>query len=96
MILPEPNDAEFWLLRSSVWNKMDECDKALADANESIRLDSNNADAFAIRGEAWGRKGELDKALEDFDKALRIHPSNQRALHNRSFAVTMKNHAGEA
>ena len=75
---------------------MDEYDKALADANESIRLDSNNADAFAIRGGTWGKKGELDEALEDFDQALRIDPSNQRALHNRSFARTMKNHAREA
>ena len=42
------------------------------------------------RAMAWKKKEEQDKALEDFEQALRINPSNQRALHNRSFAMTMK------
>ena len=52
-----------FLVRAGVWELRKEFDKALADANQAIKLDPRNAEAFVLRGDASYNRGDRDKAL---------------------------------
>jgi tetratricopeptide (TPR) repeat protein len=54
-------------------------DKALADCNETIRLEPTNAYAYALRGRAWSAMNEDDKAISDFSRAIQLEPANVQA-----------------
>jgi tetratricopeptide (TPR) repeat protein len=58
----------------------EDCDKALADFTEAIRLDPllNDANCFALRGEIYLSRKEYDSAIADFATALRIDPGYTR------------------
>jgi tetratricopeptide (TPR) repeat protein len=47
--------------------------KALADLNESIRLDSSSPEAFGIRGAILAPQKQYEKALADFDASLKLN-----------------------
>ena len=51
-----------------------DCEKAIADYTEAIRLDPKDAKAYYNRGVAYGEKGERDKAIADFTEAIRLNP----------------------
>lgn len=61
--------------RGSAWQLKHDNDKALADFNESIRIDPQNAGARVCRGSVWQDKGDYEKALADYDEALRLDAS---------------------
>ena len=48
----------------------DDCDHAIADATEMLRLDSKNARAYGLRGGCLAHKGDFDHALVDLNHAL--------------------------
>jgi len=58
----------------------EDCDKALADFTEAIRLDPllDDANCFALRGEIYLSRKEYDRAIADFATALRIDPNYVR------------------
>src|SRR6266566_782465 len=58
-------------------------DRAIADYNETIRLDPKYAIGFNNRGLAYLRKGRLDPAIADFDEAIRLNPNSAVAFRNR-------------
>jgi len=77
-------------------------EKALADANESIRLDPNNAENYITRAEVFlrlksffagynkqERKLRQEKALADANEAIRLDPNNARYYHVRSGVFIM-------
>ena len=45
-------------------------DRAIADYNEAIRLDSKSTLAFIGRGDAYTNKGDHDRALADYNEAI--------------------------
>jgi tetratricopeptide (TPR) repeat protein len=57
--------------RSEAYLSKGDYDRAIADANEAIRLDQY-AEAYNIRGEAHEAKNDLDHAIADFDQALKL------------------------
>ena len=57
-------------------------DKALADFNKAIELDSAYAQAYNNRGAAYLAKGDNNKAIADFKKALELDPNNKDAKDN--------------
>jgi lipoprotein NlpI len=61
------------------WAKKDP-DRALADCNEAIRLDSNNATAFVNRGNAFLSKSDVEHAIADFNSAIRLDPNSAWAF----------------
>ncbi len=65
-------------------------DRAIADYNETIRLDPKYAIGFNNRGLAYLRKGRLDPAIADFDEAIRLNPKYAMAFVNRAFAYQEK------
>jgi tetratricopeptide (TPR) repeat protein len=60
-----------------------DCDKAIADYNEAIRLDPRFALAYNNRGMAWWDKGDRDKALADYNEAIRLDPRFAWPYNNR-------------
>ena len=59
-------------------------DKALADLNESIRLDPKNAASYRNRADAWSEKGDPDKAITDDSEAIRLDPKDAGSYQHRS------------
>jgi tetratricopeptide (TPR) repeat protein len=52
-----------------------DCDGAIADANEAIRLDPESAFNYATRGCAYTEKGDYSRAIADLKECLRLSPS---------------------
>ena len=46
--------------------------RALADYNESIRINPKYAKAFNNRGNIWKDKGDLDRAIADYNEAIKL------------------------
>ena len=65
-------------------------DKAIADFNRALKIDSDNAYSYNGRGNAWYGKHEYDKAIADYDKALEINPNDAYAYHARGSAWSNK------
>jgi tetratricopeptide (TPR) repeat protein len=72
--------------RCELWNEKGDNNRALADCNESLRLNPTNASAHIHRGNAWLGKGDNDRAFREFDEATRLDPKNAVAYNNRCFA----------
>ena len=49
-------------------------DRAIADYNESIRLDPNYAYPYNGRGNAYRARGENDRAIADYSQSMRLDP----------------------
>jgi Flp pilus assembly protein TadD len=52
-----------------------ECDKAIADFTEAIRLDPQNVSTYHDRGLALDEKGDYDGAIADFTAAIQLDPN---------------------
>ncbi len=64
---------------------------ALADCNESLRLDpKNNVGALNARGFVYLRLGRIDEAIADYDEAIKIYPQLPPSLYGRGLAKLKK------
>lgn len=77
------------------WAKQDP-DRALADCNEAIGIDSARADAFVNRGNVYLSKGDADRALSDFNEAIKRDPRSAWAFNARGEIYKNKGDAGHA
>lgn len=77
-------------LRSDAYIGKGELNKALADANEMIRLEARNFRGYQVRGRVYRRKGELDKAIADYNLALSLNPGFAQLYNNRGVAYSAK------
>jgi tetratricopeptide (TPR) repeat protein len=74
------------IARAGAYERKDMIDRAIADYDGALRLDSAQADVHAARGELLRKKGDLPKAIADFAAAIRLNPdhavarANHRAL----------------
>ena len=57
--------------------------RAIADYNQSIRLDPKDALTYRERGEAYARRGDHNQALADFDEAIRLDRKDDVAYRER-------------
>jgi tetratricopeptide (TPR) repeat protein len=78
-------------------------DRAIADYNESIRLNPNNYLAFGHRGFAYLRKGNAggcdlcnDQGIADFSESIRLNPNNDVAFRYRGFLYLTKGNYDQA
>jgi tetratricopeptide (TPR) repeat protein len=78
------------------WLQKSDYDKAIADYDEAIRLDTNDAYAFRARGVAWFYKRDYDKAIADLSEALRLRPINPDVYSCRAWAWIYKRDFGKA
>ena len=73
-----------YVLRGDAWRDKGDFDKAMADFNESLRLDPNDSLAYHRRGYAWQSMGDFDKAIADHSEAIRLDPKNANSLRRSS------------
>lgn len=70
-------EAELFRRRGEVHREHGELDLALADLDESIRLDSNTAGSYHARGQIYAVKDLHLKAIEDLSNAIRLNPREE-------------------
>lgn len=74
---------------TAYWRKHD-YDRALADADRAIKLNSKNSDAYVRRGAVYLGKGDFERAIADESKAIDIDPRNFKAYSNRGLLYTIQ------
>jgi Flp pilus assembly protein TadD len=85
-----PEDSMGYMMRSSIYDRLDDVSKSLEDSSEAVRLAPNNANAFSHRGYSYMNLGLCDDALKDFSTALKIDPNLVGAMNGRMFAYFMQ------
>lgn len=76
--------------RGTAFRMRNEFDRAIADYDQSIKLDPDGYDAYVDRGWAYHLKGDFDRAIEDHSEAIRLDPDNERAFVMRGAAWQRK------
>ena len=69
--------------RAISYRQKDDVEAALADYNDSIRINPKYPKAFNNRGNIWKEKGDLDRAIADYDEAIKLDPKFALAYLNR-------------
>ena len=90
-IAAAPTDSLAFAHRAWAHAWKDDLDRAMADAQRAVELDSQSAFAYAIRGEVLAERQQFDEAFADFDQALTLEPDCVRALRNRAAARMLLN-----
>jgi len=78
-----PDRAAALSSRCGWWWAKNDNDKALADCNESIRLNRSTAAAYLNRGNVYLSKSDFDRAFADFNEAIRLDPKSAWAYATR-------------
>ena len=73
-----------------------DCEKAIADYTEAIRLDPKNAKAYSTLGDVHSVRGDHDKAIADYSQAIRLDPENSETYTKRGGAYLMKDDCDKA
>jgi tetratricopeptide (TPR) repeat protein len=68
--------------RSGFYQRKGDLDRAIADLDAALRLDSSQADPLVARGELWRAKGDRPRAVADFAAALKLNPDHAAARAN--------------
>ena len=82
--------AEIYGDRSGAYLNKSTFDRAMADAEEAIRLAPEYFRGYQARGKIFYVRGQLSKARRDFDKALRLNPSYAGIYVNRGNLLSKK------
>ena len=64
----------------------DNVDRAIADHDQTIKLDPKNSLAFNNRGNAYDAKRQFDRAIVDYDQAIKLNPKYAAAFYNHGIA----------
>src|SRR5215831_20967833 len=78
--------ARLYARRGGAYQAQGDLDHAIADFNESMRVDPTYPAAYNNRGTTWYRTGDLDRAIADFDQAIQLDPKYGYAYVNRGSA----------
>jgi len=66
-----PDYVEALIARSDLYNRRGEYDRAIADANHAMEIDSQcAASAYSVLGEAYRRRRQYDEAIISYKKAI--------------------------
>jgi tetratricopeptide (TPR) repeat protein len=76
--------------RGGAYQAQGDLDHAMADFNESMRVDPTYPSAYNNRGITWYRRGDFDRAIADYDQAIRLDPKYEYAYANRGAAWAAK------
>jgi tetratricopeptide (TPR) repeat protein len=82
--------AAIYSWRADAYIHKGELDKAMSDANESIRLNPRDYRGYLERGIVYRRTGRLDKAIGDYDTTIHFNPNFARAYYDRAVAYGLK------
>jgi tetratricopeptide (TPR) repeat protein len=70
--------------------------KAMSDANESIRLNPHDYRGYLERGIVYRRTGSLDKAFGDYDITIHLNPNFAWAYYDRAIVYALKGDYNQA
>jgi tetratricopeptide (TPR) repeat protein len=73
-----------YMFRALGYELKDDLQRALADANQAIKIDATSAGAFHRRGDVYKALRQSDLALADFSEAIRLDPKVPLYFINRS------------
>ena len=76
-----------------------QAEEALAEYNESLRLDPNFAVAYFNRGQTYFALGQPQKAVQDYAEAIRLNPDRAQVrlvYASRAMAYTLLGNDSEA
>src|SRR5262249_13507605 len=98
VIAIDQDDAVAIVLRGTVFDRMHERPRAVADFDRGIAIYDEwiyvnpviRAEFFTQRAGAYAAKGDRDRAIADFDQALAISPGKTVVLNNRGLAYNAK------
>jgi len=85
-IVDEPKEAKWLLARGRLNSTMDQPEKAVADFNGVLNIETNNARAFHERGWAHFKLGQFNQSIADFDRFLKILPEQEPQHWQRGIA----------
>jgi tetratricopeptide (TPR) repeat protein len=71
--------------RSAAYLKKRDYDRAIADANQAIKLQPNYFQPYLNRGFIYEKKGDYDRALADYNQVLKLHPKYANAYNARGW-----------
>lgn len=75
--------ADRYQLRGIAYQALQQYEKALADFNASLSLESDNAHLYVNRGNIWRLQNKPAEALQDLNRAIKLEPSRANAFHIR-------------
>jgi predicted Zn-dependent protease len=74
----------------------DDLERAIADYDESIRLDPKSAPGFARRADIHAAKGDNNRAIADYSEAIKLDPKAMDTYKNRGRARLYEGALAEA
>jgi len=74
VIAIQPDYAEAWHRRASLFLETQAIDEALRDLNETIRLEPRHFGAWVVLGGVLEALGAKQEAIEAYEEALKIYP----------------------
>lgn len=85
--LKEPVEEELYLLRGSIYGKMERWEAALEDVSRVIEKDQENLQAWYQRGMIWMTLRHYEEALNDFDWVVEHDPEAIEPRFSRAFTL---------
>jgi tetratricopeptide (TPR) repeat protein len=76
--------------RGTAFRIKSEFDRAIADYDQSIKLNPKAYDPYVDRGWAYHLKGDFDRAIENYSEAIKLDSENERAFIMRGAAWQRK------
>jgi tetratricopeptide (TPR) repeat protein len=71
----QPDFAEGWNKRATVYFLMGDYDQSLKDCDETLKRNPNHFGALSGCGAIYAQRDELDRAAEYFERALEVNPN---------------------
>jgi tetratricopeptide (TPR) repeat protein len=88
---PQADRVRALVARAGAFERKDQIDRAIADDDTALRLDSTLPDIFNARGELRRKQGDRPRALQDFAAAIRLKPDHAAAKANyKSLALELE------
>jgi tetratricopeptide (TPR) repeat protein len=81
-----PNNSSAFNERGYAYSAKGDYDRAIADYDEAIRLDSKNVLPINNRGNAFELMGDYPRAALEFDEITRLQPGNAEVWNRRCWA----------
>jgi len=78
--------ARLYARRGGAYQAQGDVNRAVADYNESMRIDPTYPAAYNNRGNTWFHRGDFDRAIADYNQAIQLDPKYGSAYHNRGSA----------
>ena len=91
-----PEHAQLYFNRGTVYDKMDEFNSAIGDYTKAIQLKPDAVESYVNRGIDHGLKGEADLAIENLNKAIQLKPDTVKAYINLGNVYLLKDDVDSA